>query len=961
MYKKTVSKRKVLNDIRALSLLFFKRSPVFFPNFSGNPSFPMGNILTAIMVTLFILALSASSAIASSSVPGNLYSYSTMHSIGIDWDITGDTNHNAQGIVQYRKQGQSAWKRALDLERVDFNGYNMLAGSIFFLEPGTTYEVKLDLSDADGGADSRTITVTTRAIPALPTGGSTYHVIPASGGGTGTASDPFKGLASAYAVAKAGDIFLLHSGTYPTISFDKAGAAGSYIVWKAAGDEEVILNGPTGIGAHYNWFEGIHFVGDGEWNVVGKNGASNVIFIKNKATNCIDCVLLDDGNSHAGAKDWYVADNVIIGDVSVNDPTYPGEGIELTHGTNDVTGHVIAYNSISGVGDAISVSSGGSTACGSKDSNIDIYGNDIFDIRDDGLELDGGCANIRVWGNRIHNAVDHAISFQPQNNAPWYIIRNQLVNNKVNLFKFQSTNGHHYVALHNLLVGWKRVLADYVGGFFSSFSRNNLWVSANADNIYGIMEVYQGKNWLTDMDYDGFDWAGSPVAFQYNIAAYSNIASFSSATGIEQNGLAINKSNCFENFNFPAMSPASTPAQYMSLKTGCNAIDYGSILPNINDGLSEAPSEFSIYQYNGSKPDLGVYETGRNLPQFGPRNISSYQCSDGQDNDGDGMIDYPSDPGCSYSTDNNEYNDTPPAPDTQAPSVPSGLTATVASATQINLGWNASTDNVGVAGYKIYRNGSQVGTSTTTSYSDTGLTPSTTYTYKVEAYDAAGNTALSASVSATTPAAPDTQAPSVSIASPASGSTVSGTINVSASASDNVEVAGVQFKLDGSNLGSEDTSSPYSVSWDTTTATNDSHTLTATARDAAGNTTTSSAVTITVNNDSSDTQSPTVPTGLTATAASATQINLSWNASTDNVGVVGYRIYRNGVLVATSTSTTYADVNLSPSTTYNYTVKAYDTANNESSESSPASATTQSLQIDQIAPSPPTNLHIIQN
>ena len=78
-------------------------------------------------------------------------------------------------------------------------------------------------------------------------------------------------------------------------------------------------------------------------------------------------------------------------------------------------------------------------------------------------------------------------------------------------------------------------------------------------------------------------------------------------------------------------------------------------------------------------------------------------------------------------------------PDTTPPTVPSGLTATSVSSSQINLSWNASTDNVGVAGYKVFRNGSQVGTTTQTSYSDSGLQPSTTYSYTVSAYDAAGN------------------------------------------------------------------------------------------------------------------------------------------------------------------------------------------------------------------------------
>src|SRR2546422_11773912 len=88
---------------------------------------------------------------------------------------------------------------------------------------------------------------------------------------------------------------------------------------------------------------------------------------------------------------------------------------------------------------------------------------------------------------------------------------------------------------------------------------------------------------------------------------------------------------------------------------------------------------------------------------------------------------------------------------------------------------------------------------------------------------------------------------------PISGATVSGTITVSATASDNVGVAGVQFQLDGAPLGAEDTTAPYSVPWDTTTATPGTHTLRAIARDAANNTTTSSSVTVTVSNDTTPT------------------------------------------------------------------------------------------------------------
>jgi len=90
-----------------------------------------------------------------------------------------------------------------------------------------------------------------------------------------------------------------------------------------------------------------------------------------------------------------------------------------------------------------------------------------------------------------------------------------------------------------------------------------------------------------------------------------------------------------------------------------------------------------------------------------------------------------------------------------------------------------------------------------------------------------------------------------------------------------------------------------------------------------------------------DTSPPSPPTNLTASAVSSSEINLSWNASTDNVGVTGYKVYRGGVQIATTTSTSYSNTGLAPSTTYTYTVSAYDAVGNTSAQASSASATTQ--------------------
>jgi hypothetical protein len=123
----------------------------------------------------------------------------------------------------------------------------------------------------------------------------------------------------------------------------------------------------------------------------------------------------------------------------------------------------------------------------------------------------------------------------------------------------------------------------------------------------------------------------------------------------------------------------------------------------------------------------------------------------------------------------------------------------------------------------------------------------------------------------------DTTAPTVSLTAPNGGATVSGTLTVSASASDDVAVAGVQFKLDGANLGAELTSSPYSISWNTKTAANSSHTLTAVARDAAGNTSVSPAVSVTVNNVV-DTTAPTI-SSVKASSISATAATINWTTN----------------------------------------------------------------------------------
>ncbi len=186
--------------------------------------------------------------------------------------------------------------------------------------------------------------------------------------------------------------------------------------------------------------------------------------------------------------------------------------------------------------------------------------------------------------------------------------------------------------------------------------------------------------------------------------------------------------------------------------------------------------------------------------------------------------------------------------DTTPPSTPTNLRSTGTTSSSVSLAWNASTDNVGVSGYDVYRGTTKVATVTGTSHTDTGLAASTTYSYTVRARDAAGNV------------------------SPASNQ------------------------------------------------------ISVTTQSGGGG----------------DTTPPSTPTNLRSTGTTSSSVSLAWNASTDNVGVSGYDVYRGTTKVATVTGTSHTDTGLAASTTYSYTVRARDAAGNVSPASNQISVTTQS-------------------
>ena len=559
---------------------------------------------------VFCVFLVPSLLFADPTVPGPIRYYSTITSIGIEWDITGDTNHNAACTVQYRKQGDAAWKDFVPLFRIDFRGwmgtdtadrrYNMLAGSVMFLDSATAYDVKLSLSDPEGGGRDTTLTIATRPVPALPSGGRTIHVAPGTGAGDGSAGNPYKGLAAAQAAAQAGDIVLVHAGNYGNFNFSKSGTAAAYIIWKAAGDGDAVIDYGRIIG-HHVWLYGLKFVNSAAqtYALVGQSGSP-----LNVVTRCSFTGFNYSITMQSGSDDWYIADNVIVGDKT--DPRvtgdFAGEGIELEH-TN---GHTVCFNSISRVADGTSY----------MNRNCDIYGNDIFDVVDDGIEPDYGYANIRIWQNRITNPRNHGLSLQPMYCGPWYFVRNQIMGEGNYMLKYRVVD--RFLLAHNTFVGWN-TLNIFDQNILYGMSRNNLWIQAGGTGyIWEAMPCTDAggctqperwtPDWRTSVDYDGFDVGASNPVFKWFDPAqrFATLGAFATATGIETHAMNVTKADLFDSLF--ALGADSLYARHcLTLRPGCGAVDKGQVLAGINQ------------DYKGSGPDLGAYESGAPLPWYGPR------------------------------------------------------------------------------------------------------------------------------------------------------------------------------------------------------------------------------------------------------------------------------------------------------------------------------------------------------
>jgi hypothetical protein len=531
-------------------------------------------------------------------VPGTpSFPHPTLRNATILWPITGDANANGVVTVRYRAQGATVWKRGMDLRRAPAGSLSGVswtdrhAGSLFDLQPATTYEVELFLLDPDGGCALRTGTVTTRAVPVPMAGAPVKAATPST-------------LGSVLSAAQPGDIVELAGGTYAGFSMSKDGSAGKPIVLRGKAGATVTINGDLVLSSR----KYVHLTGV---TVNGRVRCNSTLALA-ITNNVINGVTSTGHGVHCAARseDNYIADNIITGQTVWAESSLGVDGDNLGTGVK-VTGpgHVIEHNRVRGFRDCLAMMAPG--AGGVDQFSIDFIENDASNCADDGLESDYCVHNCRSVRNRFTNVFQMASS-QPGFGGPTYFIRNAGYNVIGSAFKLNNGSIGD-VLLHNTVVKngdalrvtstvtFSRQLARnnvFIGGPGGTY---NTWSNGNGAVIYMPSADASG-----DYDYDGFGSTTGTFTGQLGASTFSSLTELRAET-TEKHAVQVSLGIFNATVPYPADPFPAKSVPDMRLDSGGAAIDKGAVIPNIND------------TYAGAAPDLGAFELGAPLPAYGPR------------------------------------------------------------------------------------------------------------------------------------------------------------------------------------------------------------------------------------------------------------------------------------------------------------------------------------------------------
>ena len=471
---------------------------------------------------------------------------------------------------------------------------NRHSGSVFDLEPDTPYEIELTLTDPDGGSAISLLDTATRALPSGPPNPTLVDVTPET-------------INRALADANPGDVLVLQAGIYSGFTLSRDGQPDNPIVIR--GTEDALIEGEVGLFFRQDvHLEDLRIVGRIRFN------GSNRIAIQRCQVQASPTDLGGDGIvTFLRAEYAYIADNNLIGTSQWNEPslgasgTNRGEGIAVTG-----PGHLIEHNRVRGFRDGISLLEDAGAA---DQFSIDILENDISESLDDAVEADFCEHNCRILRNRTTNSFV-AFSAQPSLGGPTWFIRNVAYNVAHVAFKLYR-NSAGDVLLHNTIVKQGDALGIYAGTPVRRlFTRNNLLLGGpgNTYNSFnsGRGDVIRIPDLVVpdaDLDFDALGSADNSFRGRLGPDPFANLSQLR-ALGQQGSGRQVDLGV----FDADILQPTDALLVYapprLNLAANSPVIDVGQSLPGINN------------DFRGMAPDIGAYELGQVLPNYGPRAAS---------------------------------------------------------------------------------------------------------------------------------------------------------------------------------------------------------------------------------------------------------------------------------------------------------------------------------------------------
>ena len=540
----------------------------------------------------------------------------TLRCLGFRWWIQGDANRNATCRIEFRQVGSGSWREFYPALRIGgetsgmgWTNPHMFAGSVIDLEPETTYEIRLILSDPDGNVEiQRRLRQATRSEPEPLGDARQIHV--------GGEQPDFDTVQAAYDAAEPGDVIVVHQGVHH----------GDLVMNKAATvDKPIVIRGQPGAilrgvgndlvnvdGARQHIFEDLTFT-DADHAFLAR-GETHALTVRRCRFRQIKKCFFAISQRNRG---FLIYDNDMDGPVQDWHPrrTEKSQGVWIAG-----QGHAVFHNRVRGYWDGLSIKGQATDDPELQNCAIDFYNNDLSEFLDDAIELDYGMHNLRVMRNRIRNTF-MGISTQPVEGGPAYIFRNVVYACSRHPLKLnQMPSG--LLIFHNTFVADGQAGA-VSAGFQNSRIYNNLFLGKRSDYLlsggtttptsdldFNGYRVHKPKNpdakwrihWLRI--HPGFSPSGGGLNEALSARSLDDFARLTHQRFERHGGWPIDWGD-FVNSPEPDVEADQHDARPIDLRLQADAIaiDKGKHLPG----------------FNGESPDLGAHEFGESLPIYGPR------------------------------------------------------------------------------------------------------------------------------------------------------------------------------------------------------------------------------------------------------------------------------------------------------------------------------------------------------